>query len=239
MIPSKNVLGNPNVTEGDFQIAIESLRESVIGSGKPYDSANTYAKYDTCVSGGVTYYSKVDGNVGNTPAINTYWGDIADLISSVVHKTGDETIAGVKTFSSSPIVPVPTLVNQAISMGNIIEKTGSGLGYGTGSGGTVTQLTSKGTAVTLNKPSGQITMHNASLVAGASVTFQFNNSVLNAVTDSLLLTINNPISGYNYRVDVAGLLTAIGAQIRVTNTSGSTLSDAITINFAVIKGAIA
>lgn len=29
--------------------------------------------------------------------------------SNLVHKTGDETIAGVKTFSSSPIVPTPTV----------------------------------------------------------------------------------------------------------------------------------
>jgi hypothetical protein len=29
-------------------------------------------------------------------------------------------------------VPVPTLANQVISMGNIIEKTGVGIGYGTG-----------------------------------------------------------------------------------------------------------
>ena len=32
--------------------------------------------------------------------------------SAVVHKTGDETIAGVKTFTSSPIVPTPTTGTQ-------------------------------------------------------------------------------------------------------------------------------
>ena len=112
-IPAKNILGNPNVTEGSFQIAIEQLRESVIGSGKVYDSANTYMQYDTCVYSGVTYYSKINLNTGNTPSIGTNWGDVADLISSVVHKTGNETIAGVKTFSSSPIVPTPIAGTQA------------------------------------------------------------------------------------------------------------------------------
>ena len=34
-------------------------------------------------------------------------------LSIVVHKTGDETITGVKTFSSSPIVPTPTTDSQA------------------------------------------------------------------------------------------------------------------------------
>ena len=34
--------------------------------------------------------------------------EVAAVVSEVVHKTGDETIAGVKTFKSSPIVPTPT-----------------------------------------------------------------------------------------------------------------------------------
>src|SRR5664279_4063770 len=33
--------------------------------------------------------------------------------TTVIHNTTDETIAGIKTFSSSPIVPTPTTANQA------------------------------------------------------------------------------------------------------------------------------
>lgn len=33
--------------------------------------------------------------------------------TAVVHNTGNETIAGVKTFSSSPVVPTPTLGTDA------------------------------------------------------------------------------------------------------------------------------
>ena len=43
----------------------------------------------------------------------------ADVDANVVHKTGDETIAGVKTFSSSPIVPTPTIATQAASKGYV------------------------------------------------------------------------------------------------------------------------
>ena len=57
------------------------------------------------------------------------------------------------------------------SGGNVLVTSPAGLGYGPGAGGTVTQATSKSTAVTLNKPSGQITMHNGSLGAGASAMF--------------------------------------------------------------------
>ena len=44
-------------------------------------------------------------------AARTTLGAAAD--ADVVHDTGDETVAGVKTFSSSPIVPTPTTSGQA------------------------------------------------------------------------------------------------------------------------------
>ena len=54
------------------------------------------------------------------------------------------------------------------------------MGYGTNAGGTVTQATSKATAVTLNKACGQITTNNAALAAGASVSFKVNNTYVQA-----------------------------------------------------------
>lgn len=39
--------------------------------------------------------------------------------SAVVHNTGNENVAGVKTFSSSPLVPVATLSGQAVQLGQI------------------------------------------------------------------------------------------------------------------------
>lgn len=109
----------------------------------------------------------------------------------------------------------------------------NGMGYVTGHGGTVTQATSKSTAVTLNKPVGKITMHNATLNAGATVEFVLNN---NLITQNDLLLLN--VDGFtNYRPEVRNV-TAGAAAIRVTNTSGSNLSEAVPINFALIKGAL-
>ncbi len=132
-IPAINVLGNPNVTEGNFQIAIEDLRKSVIGSGKAYDSSNTYSQYDTCVSGGIVYYSKINSNTGNTPIVGVNWGLIGDLITGVVHNVGNETIAGTKTFSTSPIVPTPTTDFQSVPLKstNITVNVGVGQTYTT------------------------------------------------------------------------------------------------------------
>lgn len=39
--------------------------------------------------------------------------------SAVVHDTGDETIAGIKTFSSSPVVPTPSTVTQSAPKGYV------------------------------------------------------------------------------------------------------------------------
>jgi len=117
--------------------------------------------------------------------------------------------------------------------GNVLVKSAAGLGYGTGSGGTVTQLTSKSTAVTLNKPCGMITMNNASLAAGGMIQFFLNNSLIS--TNDLLI-VNSSGNG-NYRIEISANLSG-QSLIRVTNITGGALAEALVINFAIIKGAI-
>ena len=182
--------------------------------------------------------------IGDSAATNASkkltWSNIKATLKtyfdvSYVALTGNQTIAGIKTFTTSPIVPTPTTTGNVITMDNIIQKTAVGMGYGTGSGGTVTQLTSKSTAVTLNKPTGQIIMNNSALAAGASVTFNLNNSLLSA-QDTLHLTMEWDVTT-SYRFEQAAV--GVGASlIRVTNISGSSLSEALKIKFNVIKGAI-
>jgi len=107
------------------------------------------------------------------------------------------------------------------------------IGYATGAQGTVTQATDKSTGVTLNKSSGQITMSNASLATVTNVTFTLTNSLLSA-KDVLILNVTNGTSGaYNAWVSSMGAGTAT---ITLRNISGSTLSEAVVINFAIIHG---
>ena len=111
---------------------------------------------------------------------------------------------------------------------------GSGIGYTTGSGGAVTQGTSKITGVTLNKPTGNITMFTAtSIASGATVSFTLTNSFIDP---NDIVVLNTPWISYT----IAAYVTADNTcQIYVRNNSGGPLAEAVTIQFAVIKGAIA
>ena len=50
------------------------------------------------------------GHTGFAPTVHTHTkANITDFTETdYVHTTGNETVAGIKTFSSSPIVPTPT-----------------------------------------------------------------------------------------------------------------------------------
>lgn len=112
-----------------------------------------------------------------------------------------------------------------------------GLGYGTGAGGTVTQATSKATAVTLNKPTGQITMNTASLAAGAVVTFAVNNSLVNQY-DVPVLAIGSVGTGSAYEAWVSYVFNGY-FYITLKNITAGALAEAVKINFAIIRGATA
>lgn len=124
-------------------------------------------------------------------------------------------------------------VVRANSSGAFLAVNTGGLGYGTGAGGTVTQLTSRTTGVTLNRPTGSITMFSAAGSTTAA-TFTVTNSAV-AATDTISL---NQRSGTNLYVL---LVTAVAAgSFNVTfYTTGGTATDAPVINFAVIKGVTA
>ena len=111
------------------------------------------------------------------------------------------------------------------------------IGYATGAGGAVTQLTSKATGVTLNKASGQITLTNASLAAASSVSFTLTNSVI-AATDVVAVTIASGATADAYIVTVTA--TAAGScRIQVRNNSAGALGEALVLNFAILKAVAA
>lgn len=122
--------------------------------------------------------------------------------------------------------------------GNILSTGGGAIGYGIGSGGTVTQLTSKSTAVTLNRASGRIIMNNAALAANTTVTFTLNNSLI-GVDDVVVVCLRGGMaSGATYQTWIDNVSSG-ATLICLRNISAGSLSEAINISFAVIKGATA
>lgn len=113
------------------------------------------------------------------------------------------------------------------------DKIGYGNVSGTGVGGTITQLTSKSTGVTLNKICGQIITNNAALAAGGEVSFTLTNSFITA-TDVVNVCIASGATAGAYNVHVDAVA-AGSCRIALTNLSAGSLSEALTINFVVFK----
>lgn len=133
----------------------------------------------------------------------------------------------------------PSAAKFDATSGAFLLTTAQGVGYGTGSGGTVTQATSKATAVTLNKPSGSILMNAASLATLTTVQFGVNNSLV-AATDVVIINVtmaNGVAGGNNYTATVYGT-TAGQFSVRIRNDSGGPLAETVLLNFAVIKAVV-
>lgn len=109
-----------------------------------------------------------------------------------------------------------------------------GVGYATGAGGTVTQATSKSTAVTLNKVTGTITMNGAALAAATIVSFTFTNSAIGA-SDQIVVSHEGTgtLGGYTLNARTSGV--AGSGTIDVRNNTAGSLSEAITLRFSIIK----
>ena len=131
------------------------------------------------------------------------------------------------------------LARSTSGVGNYeaLVTTTTGLGFYTGAGGTVTQATSKATPFTLDNMCGQITTAADALVAATIVSSTWTNSLI-AATDVVI--INHKLNASSlgtlgaYTFNVACLAGSATLSIR-NNTAGS-LSEALALNFVVIKG---
>jgi hypothetical protein len=111
------------------------------------------------------------------------------------------------------------------------------VGYSAGAGGTVTQITSKATGVTLDKLCGTITLHNAELAAAAIVSFAVTDAQVTA-TDVVAIQHDSGGTVGKYLVS-ANTMAAGSFGVTVTNISAGNLSEAIVLRFAVIRAVIA
>jgi hypothetical protein len=160
------------------------------------------------------------------------FGAIVDLICTANDASGT-AVVGARSNNNLEFI-TNSLVRWYIdtATGALLSKLGS-FGYAVGAGGTVTQATSKSTGVTLSKPSGSITLNAAALASGASVSFTLTNTMLSPL-DVLHVAVQwGAFTPENYEVRAAcgnGV-----ARITLKNVSGGSLSEALVLNFALVK----
>jgi len=133
-----------------------------------------------------------DGTLSNTGALAAKAND-----SAVVHNTGAETVAGTKTYGSSPVVPTPTLASQAANKSYVDSVASSGAPNATTSSTGLVQLAGDlgGTGTAAAAPiisDGAIT--NAK-VSGAAAIAKSKLAALNIVDADISSISNTKITG--------------------------------------------
>lgn len=240
-------LGNIGTTVGNYRNGKKIWDESNDGAGSGLDAdlldgkhADEFMKTGYCQADLNTMatagsYSVQTGHLnmpsgvdnGNMLVLRTLTADsfaqiITDYQSNNIYWRSGSTV-GWKAW------------RRILSDGNAL--TTSPLGYASGAGGVVTQLTSKSTTVTLNRICGSITTSNSALAAGATATFIMNNTLIEQYDEITLTPFYGSVLPVNYRIEVYGYGLGI-AYIRITNISGGSLSEAVTFRFSIKKGAI-
>jgi parallel beta-helix repeat protein len=127
--------------------------------------------------------------------------------------------------------------NRTSLLGSAGVVTMRGIGYNLSAGGAATQATSKSTGVTLNKPTGAITMNGAALASATSVGFTLTNNAIEA-TDVVLASIKSGATADSYTVTVDAVAAGL-CRISLRNISAGSLSESVVISFAVIKAVAA
>ena len=130
-------------------------------------------------------------------------------------------------------------INGAAKASGAVVSTSptAGIGYGTGAGSTVAQITSKSTGVTLNTVCGAITLNAASLAASTGVGFTLTNSAI-AASDGVHVNIKSGATADSYTVTVDACA-AGSCRISLRNLSAGALAEAVVLTFVIIKAVIA
>lgn len=207
---------NPTNTPIEYiQIASSTTNNVAVGF-TTVANVKTTAFYDHSTTAGTVYYwvraVSTLGNIGPWNAADT---------AGTVGTPQEVTI-------TAPAVG-QTLVYDSAKWVN------APLGLPPGTGATVTQATSKTTAVTINSLTGRITLNNSNLAVAFGNTFTVNNSTVTA-TDAI---ITNIVSGAavasRYHVQ-AHNMTAGAFNMSIRNLSAVDLAEAVVVSYVIIRG---
>ncbi len=213
------------------------------------------AGLSSLAAGTVYYIDTTPGGMTTSPPTNARAVGVADSTTSIILSqwvavpvasatvpgiisTGVQTLAGAKTWNGAAVF-ASTLAAAGVtsSAGVLSSSPTAGVGYATGAGGAIGQITNKATGVTLNKVCGTITMDAAALNAATAVSFVLTNSTI-AATDVVLVAIKSGATAGAYDVTVEATA-ANSCNICLYNRTAGPLSEAVVLNFVVHKSVAA
>lgn len=161
-------------------------------------------------------------------AITGFNAGIGTMTVNVRIAAGSGTLTGWAVHPASPMSP---FLSVDLNGSLLLNGTVGLLGYGAGSGASVTQLTSLTTAVTVTggRPTWRVTTFSGSIGAGASATFVVNNSLITSGTMVLAQGV-----GINTGILVEVFHSGAGAcTVVLTNRTGGSIGGPFSLNFAL------
>jgi hypothetical protein len=147
--------------------------------------------------------------------------------------SGANVLANTPTLIT-PVIGAATGTSLAVS-GNITTSAGK-IGYTVGAGGVVSQATSRTSSVTLNYPTGQITLFTTTLAANTATSFTLSNSYIAANDHVIVTQVGGTAALY-----ICQAIAATGsATISIRNpTVAITASESPVLKFTVVSSVIA
>lgn len=219
-ISSTDTNGNINLTPNGTGLVVIPTAQFTAIDATTFSTVNAAAHLDLV---GTTFTADgTDANISITLTPKGTGKVIADGV-------------GINGGILSTITANQNLTLSPNGTGEVVATVPFGYG-GSGTGGTVTQATSRTTGVTLNKVSGQITLSATTAISGhGSNEFTLTNSYIDA-TDVVHVCFASGLTGASYGVTVTAVA-AGSCKITVSNFNNSATSpDTPVLNFVVIKG---
>lgn len=194
-----------------------------------FTNLSTAAASFTCAS--FSHFNAAQGTIGAGSTVTNQYGFIAN--SNLIGATNNfgfyaNIPSGAGRYNFYAAGGADNLFS-----GNVLVFGAGGLGYTTGSGGAVTQTTSRSTGVTLDKTNGAITLVSAAGSTTAT-TFTVTNSTV-AATDVIHICQK---SGTDKYIVLVTNVAAGSFQITFYTTGGTTTEQPV-FNFAILKSVAA
>lgn len=177
--------------------------------------------------------SSTNPNIGTSAAsLEIKPAALLAAVFTSVASTARNLVLTSATSTTNPSIGV-SAGTLALTSGALVTSATLGLGYGTGAGGAVTQITSRTTGVTLSKNTGAITLVSA---AGSATPASFTvTNTLVAATDTIVV---NQKSGTDKYVILVTNVAAGSFQITSYTTGGTTTEQPV-FSVSVIKAVAA